>query len=55
MYYYEHTNGEIISKPDIVVDGIGCKEYFDSPFVKRYWYEASENEGFAEEMKEKEA
>lgn len=39
MYFYEHTNGEIIQKPDIVVDPIGPAEYFNSPFVKRWWHE----------------
>ena len=32
MYYYEHTNGNIIEKPDYVVDTWGTPvEYFDSP------------------------
>lgn len=39
MYYYEHTNGEIISKPDIVVDCIGAKNYFESDFVVKWWHE----------------
>ena len=39
MYFYQHTNGSIIQKPDIVVHmGGGPEEYFDSPFVERYWY-----------------
>ena len=39
-YFYEHTNGEIIKKPDIVVDMDGGPDiYFDSPFVKRWWWE----------------
>ena len=39
MYYYEHENGEIIKKSNFVVDSIGPYEYFDSPFVIRWWYE----------------
>lgn len=36
-YWYEHVSGEIIRKPAIVIDmGGGPKEYFDSPFVKRW-------------------
>lgn len=37
-YYYEHENGTVHWKPYIVVDmGGGPEEYFDSPFVKRWW------------------
>jgi len=43
MYYYEHTNGDIISKPDIVVDSLGADGYFDSPFVVKWWHEEGEN------------
>ena len=39
MYFYEHENGEIIQKPDIVV-GSMPDTYFDSPFVKRWWWES---------------
>lgn len=40
MYYYEHENGAIINKPDIVVDmGGGPADFFDSPLVKRWWHE----------------
>jgi hypothetical protein len=40
MYYYEHIDGSIISKPDIVVNmGGGPSEYFTGPFVKRWWHE----------------
>jgi len=48
MYYYEHTNGEIIRKPDCVVDGVGSEAYFNSPFVLRYWHEDDKEEGAAE-------
>jgi len=42
-YIYEHTNGEIIYKPDIVVDMAGGPiTYFDSPFVKRWWRKEEE-------------
>lgn len=39
MYYYEHTNGEIIAKVDHVVDSMGAEEYFESDFVVRWWHE----------------
>jgi len=39
MYYYEHINGEIISKPDIVVDMAGGPHiYFEGSMVKKWWY-----------------
>lgn len=34
-YYYLHTNGDLIWKPEIVVDT--DPQYFDSPFVKHVW------------------
>jgi len=40
MYYYEHTNGTIIEKPDYVVDTWGPpEEYFNSSKCVRWWYE----------------
>jgi len=37
-YYYLHTNGEVIYKPFIVVDmGGGPNDYFNSPFVVKWW------------------
>lgn len=40
MYFYEHVNGTIISKPDFVVNSAGGPSiYFEGPFVKRYWHE----------------
>lgn len=40
MYFYEHVNGEIISKPAFICEvGTTPEEYFDSPFVKRWWKE----------------
>ena len=39
MYFYEHVNGKIISKTDMVVDSIGPHDYFDSDFVVRWWHE----------------
>jgi len=36
-YFYLHQNGSVIMKPGTVVDSIGELEYFNSPFVKRYW------------------
>jgi len=39
-YFYQHTNGSIIEKPDRVVDfGGGPSLYFDSPFVRDWWWE----------------
>ena len=40
-YKYRHVNGEIITKPDIVVDSDpgGPSAYFNSPFVEEWWYE----------------
>ncbi len=40
MYYYEHTNGTVIEKPDYVVDTWGPpEEYFNSPLCVRWWHE----------------
>ena len=39
MYFYEHKNGHIIIKPDATVDSVGPHNYFDSPFVMRWWHE----------------
>jgi len=37
-YFYEHANGQVIRKPNIVVDSAGGPDqYFDSQFVKRWW------------------
>lgn len=44
MYFYEHVNGTIHQKPDIVVDYSGPHEYFDSPYVKRWWHEEDDKE-----------
>jgi hypothetical protein len=38
MYQYKHQNGEVISKVDFVVDSMGAREYFDSPFVVAWWH-----------------
>ncbi len=38
MYHYEHTNGQKIPVPEVVVDMAGGpKPYFESPYVKRWW------------------
>jgi len=34
-YYYLHTNGQIIWKPAVVKEY--DPEYFESPFVVKYW------------------
>lgn len=39
-YFYEHTSGSIIEKPARVVDPVGAFDYFDSPFVKSWWFES---------------
>ena len=39
-YFYRHTNGKVIFKPDFVCEsGITPHEYFDSDFVEFWWYE----------------
>ena len=40
-YVYLHTNGELISKPKVVVDM--DPDYFDSPFVRFYWSVTDDN------------
>lgn len=37
-YWYLHENGELIWKNAYVVDSVGAADYFDSPFVRRWWY-----------------
>jgi hypothetical protein len=40
VYKYEHTNGQIITKPRVVVEtNMTPEEYFNSSFVKRWWKE----------------
>ena len=40
MYFYEHKNGTVHSKPDRVMEmADGPFVYFESSFVKRWWYE----------------
>ena len=34
-YYYLHTNGDLIGKNPVVVDS--DPEYWNSPFVQKYW------------------
>lgn len=42
-YLYQHTDGTIHRKPALVVDsGGGPHEYFDSPFVRRWWRDLEE-------------
>jgi len=56
MYFYEHTNGEIIRKPDAVVEPIGAERYFASPFVVKYWHEEDDkSEGLTESKQLKKA
>ena len=50
VYRYEHTNGEIITKPALVVEmGGGPFVYFDSPFVKRWWEDVTELPAYTHE------
>lgn len=38
FYAYLHTNGELIRKTSVVCEvGTTPEEYFDSPFVKKWW------------------
>jgi hypothetical protein len=36
-YYYLHSSGGIVFKPRVVMTNIEATEYFDSPFVVKYW------------------
>lgn len=36
-YYYLHSGGGIVFKPNAVITNIEASEYFDSPFVVKYW------------------
>jgi len=36
-YYYLHSGGGIVYKPKSVMTNIEASEYFDSPFVVKYW------------------
>ena len=38
MYQYRHQNGQIIDRVDYVVNSMGAREYFDSPFVIAWWH-----------------
>lgn len=48
-YWYQHKNGERIFKPAFVVDSIGARDYFDSPFVVKYWRGPSDDKRTPEE------
>lgn len=50
-YYYLHTNGNVIYKPMSVLFNTTAAEYFDSPFVIKYWY-VKTKEGRAKMVKE---
>lgn len=43
-YYYLHTNGALIKKPAIVVESAGVNDYFNSPFVRKYWVATTEKD-----------
>lgn len=36
-YFYLHTNGKLIEKSCSVVESAGVQDYFNSPFVIKYW------------------
>lgn len=41
MYCYQHTNGHVITKPDLVVETAGGPaSYFTGPFVRHWWRES---------------
>lgn len=44
IYYYLHTNGSLIKKPAIVVESAGVNDYFNSPFVRKYWVATTEKD-----------
>lgn len=43
-YYYLHTNGVLMKKPAIVVESVGVNDYFNSPFVRKYWVATTEKD-----------
>jgi len=43
-YYYLHTNGALLKKPAIVVESCGVNDYFNSPFVRKYWVATTEKD-----------
>jgi len=43
-YYYLHTNGSLVKKPAIVVESCGVNDYFNSPFVRKYWVATTEKD-----------
>jgi hypothetical protein len=42
-YYYLHENGSLIGKNPAAVDALGAWNYFDSSFVKKWWFLDLEN------------
>lgn len=36
-YYYLHSGGGMVCKPKSVMTNTTASEYFDSPFVVKYW------------------
>ena len=52
-YWYRHTGGGLTRKQQIVVDmGGGPSKYFNSPFVKHWWFGQQEDEPKTIEVKE---
>lgn len=40
-YFYLHSEGAVIEKPDRVVNfGGGPHDYFNSPFCRAWWHES---------------
>lgn len=50
-YWYLHENGERIYKPAVVVQSVGARDYFDSPFVKKYWMGSRDDNRTPEEKR----
>jgi len=43
-YYYLHSGGGMVWKPIAVMTNTTASEYFDSPFVVKYWLIKTEEE-----------
>lgn len=43
-YFYLHTNGDLIEKNAHVVESVGVNDYFNSPFVRKYWVATTEKD-----------
>ncbi len=50
-YYYLHSSEGMVFKPKAVMTNIEKSEYFDSPFVVKFWYIETKEE-YEKMMKE---